>query len=465
MTRNSRLLDFSAIFFFAWAHATAQEVSPLQRLNDSLVSLSKRLTPAVVQVLSDGFQPVPGGAPLPLHAMERACGSGVVLSQDGYIITNAHVIEGSSRVQVQLSAAQTQEGRSKQTGTVTLPAEVVGRDKETDLALLKVKAAGLPFLELADSDTVKQGQLVFALGNPAGLESSITMGTVSAIARQLEPDDTVAYLQTDAPINPGNSGGPLIDVDGKVIGINTLIMSRSGGSEGLGFAVPSNLVRFVSDRLRKHGVVVRGDIGVEAQTITPALAAGLNLPVKSGVILADVVPDGAGSMARLRPGDIVLSLNGNAVVTAREFQLDLNQEELLSFVTLELLRNGERVSQRVRILERADTFERFSSLVRERQRLIDRLAVLGFDLDPKLLREMPVLTRRDNGVLVAGLALSPYGPSGDLLPGDVIFAVNRQTICTLEDLNHTLEPFAPGSTVILQVERGGKLRFLEIALK
>jgi S1-C subfamily serine protease len=155
MKRNSRLLDFSAAFLLALAHATAQDISPLQRLNDSLVSLSKKLTPSVVQVLSDGFQPVPGGAaPLPVHVMERACGSGVILSQDGYILTNAHVIEGSTRVQVQLSASQVQQGRSKQTGAVTLPAEVVGRDKETDLALLKVKAAGLPFLELADSDIV-----------------------------------------------------------------------------------------------------------------------------------------------------------------------------------------------------------------------------------------------------------------------------------------------------------------------
>jgi serine protease Do len=304
---------------------------------------------------------------------------------------------------------------------------------------------------------------VFALGNPAGLESSVTMGTISAIARQLEPDDLVAYLQTDAPINPGNSGGPLIDVDGKVVGINTFIMSRSGGSEGLGFAIPSNIVRFVSDRLRSQGVVVRGDMGVDAQTITPALAAGLSLPVKAGVILADVTPGGAASMAKLRPGDIVLSLNGKAVENARQFKLDVCQQELLSFVTLELLRNGERVSERVRILERIDILEHFSTLVHERQRLIERLAVLGFDLSQNLLREMPVSTRRDNGVLVAGLALSPYGPS-DLAPGDIIYAVNRQTICTLEDLEHALERFEPGSTVILQVERGGKFRYLEIAL-
>lgn len=460
---NRRLSILGLAIILASVPVLAQDMAPLRRLNDSLVDLSKKLTPSVVLVLSDGFQPMAGGAsPVTVKVLQRASGSGVILSQDGYIITNAHVVEGSNRVQVQLSPTHTQQGKSIiQRPGPRLPAVVVGRDKETDLALLKVEAKGLPLLELGDSDAVRQGQLVFAVGNPAGLESSITMGTISAVARQLDPEDTVVYLQTDAPINPGNSGGPLIDVDGKVIGINTMIVSRSGGSEGLGFAVPSNIVRFVSERLRKQGVVVRGDIGVQAQTITPALADGLELPVKSGVILVDVAPALGGAIAGLRPGDIVLALNGKPMENARQFQVNLYQQEFSSVVTLDLLRADKRISQRVVILERPDSFERLSLLVNERQHLVERLSILGFEINPERLKELPLSPRNDTGVLVVSLALSRSGPTGNLLPGDLIYSVNRQSISTLEDLNKALNGFEPGSTVILQLERGGKLRYVE----
>jgi serine protease Do len=461
MIRKSRLFEWVTALVFVWAQASGQEVIPLHQLNDSLVELSRKLTPAVVLVLSEGFQPVRSeAAPFPVRVLQTVTGSGVILSQDGYIITNAHVVEGSTRVKVQLSASYTQQGKSVlQRAGPRLPAVVVGRDKETDLALLKVEAADLPFLELADSDAVKQGELTFALGNPAGLESSITMGTISAMARQLDPDDPAIYLQTDAAINPGNSGGPLIDVDGNVIGINTFIVSRSGGSEGLGFAIPSNIVRFVSDRLRKQGFVLRGDLGVQAQTITPALAAGLDLPVNAGVILTDVTYNG--SAAKLRPGDIVLSVNGKPMENAREFQVNLYQQEPASTVTIEVIRNGERFSEEVRIRERQDGLERLALFVNEHQHLVERLAVLGFDLTPSLLREIPVSTRRDSGVLVVSLAMSRYSPTGDLLPGDIIYAVNRRAVSSLEDLNTILDGFEPGSTVILQLERDGRLRYVE----
>jgi serine protease Do len=458
MIRESRLFNMLVGFVLLAAPAAAQEANPLHRLNDSLVDLSRKLTPAVVQVISVSFQSAGEGTPA-VRALEKVSGSGVIVSQDGYIMTNAHVIEGARRVQVQLLACETEPGGSKT--SVTLTALVVGRDRETDLALLKVRADDLAFLEFADSDSVRQGQLVFALGNPAGLDSSITMGTISALARQLDPDDPIDYLQTDAPINPGNSGGPLVDVDGRVVGINTFIMSRSGGSEGLGFAIPSNIVRFVSDRLRKQGVVVRGDIGVQAQTITPALAAGLELPVKSGVILADVRPGGAGATAGLHPGDIVISVNGKHTANARQFQASLYGQESANVLTMELLRDGEKVFERVKIMERPDGFERLSLLVTARQRLIERLAVLGFELNPSVLREMPLSPRYEAGVLVVARTVSPYGPNAELMPGDIIYAVNRRAIATLDDLNKALDSFESGSTVILQLERAGRFRYVE----
>ena len=178
-------------------------------------------------------------------------------------------------------------------------------DDETDLAVLKIDEKGLPPLPLADSDTVRPGQIVLAFGSPLGLDSSVTMGVVSAVARQLEQDDPMIYIQTDASINPGNSGGPLVDADGRVVGINTLILTQSGGNEGLGFAAPSNIVRNVFEQVRDYGRVRRGEIGVRAQTITPALAEGLRLSRDWGVVLGDVYPDGPAAKAGLEVGDIV----------------------------------------------------------------------------------------------------------------------------------------------------------------
>ena len=169
----------------------------------------------------------------------------------------------------------------------------MGLDRETDIAVLKVEERGLPALELGDSESLRQGQLVMAFGSPLGLENSASLGVVSAVARQLKPDDPMIYVQTDASINPGNSGGPLVDAEGRMVGLNTMILSQSGGNEGIGFAAPSHIVRSVYEQLRASGLVRRGVIGVRAQTITPSLAAGLGLVFDRGVVLSDVTPDGA----------------------------------------------------------------------------------------------------------------------------------------------------------------------------
>jgi serine protease Do len=201
-----------------------------------------------------------------------------------------------------------------------LEATVVGMDRETDLAVIRVDRNDLTPLPLGDSDSLHQGQLVMAFGNPLGLENSVSMGVVSSVARQIKPDDTMIYIQTDAPINPGNSGGPLVDADGRVMGLNTFILSQSGGSEGLGFAIPSNIIRNVYQQIRQEGHVHRSEIGVYAQTITPQMAAGLQLSQDWGVLLSDVEPGGPGDIAGLQPGDIVLSLNGKTEANARQME-------------------------------------------------------------------------------------------------------------------------------------------------
>ena len=193
----------------------------------------------------------------------------------------------------------------------------------------------------------------------------MSMGVISAVARQLQPDDRVVFLQTDAPINPGNSGGALVDIEGRLVGINTMILTQSGGSEGLGFAVPSNIVRFVIDQMRRSGFVLRGEIGVEAQTVTPGLAAALGLSRDSGVILADVLPGGPADIAGLKIGDIVLSLNGKPMENARQFHVNLYRQEVGSTVTLRILRGDETLEKKVEVMARSNSLERFVSQVND----------------------------------------------------------------------------------------------------
>lgn len=445
----------------------SRNASSIRGLNESLIAIAEKLTPAVVTVFTEGYHPVaadPSGQAG--FGLRHGSGSGVIVTENGYIVTNAHVVAGTTRVYVQLSSNGSRSGGSivRAAGRV-LPARLVGLDAETDLALLKVEAPHLPFLPLGDSDAVRQGQLVVAIGSPAGLESSVTMGIVSAVARQLQTDDRVIYLQTDAPINPGNSGGALVDVDGNLIGINTMILSQTGGGNGLGFAVPSNIARFVVDQMCRTGFVLRGEIGVEAQSLTAGLAAALGLSLDSGVILADVFPGGPGDIAGLKTGDIVLALNDKPMENARQFHVNLYQQRVTSVVRLKIMRGGETLARDVVVLERSNSLERFATLVNDRQHLVPRLSILALPIDRSTAALLPGAPRRSYGVLVVRLAVTTNGPRGDLLPGDVIYEVNHQPVSNLNDLRAIVDKQDPGESVALQVERGGKLRYVEIHME
>src|SRR5215204_1450436 len=277
----------------AYAQRSAAQMATLGDLSRSLQDLSQKVSAGVVQIFVTGFAPPdeddPQGAAQPVF--ERSSGSGVIVDPDGYIVTNAHVVENATRIEVELPFAATggDPGRSilGRRGR-TVGAQIVSIDHETDLAVVKVEAKALPAVGFGDSDALKPGQLVLAFGSPLGLDASVTLGIVSAVARQLTPEDPMIYIQTDAPINPGNSGGALIDTDGHLVGINTLIYSQSGGSEGIGFAAPSNIVRNVFQQIRKTGRVRRGEIGMATQTITSILAEALGLTIDAGVIVSDV---------------------------------------------------------------------------------------------------------------------------------------------------------------------------------
>jgi serine protease Do len=326
----------------------SSRIAALAQLSESLEAVSAHVSPAVVEIWVSALGTVGPSGSLPTLGQQERRGSGFVLASDGYVVTNAHVVQGARQVSVVLTrpAAPDVPGRSivKPIGR-RVAATIVGVDEETDLAVLRVDADSLPVLALADSDSLRPGNIVLAFGSPLGLESSVTMGVVSAVGRQLADDHPMVYIQTDTPINPGNSGGPLVDVHGRVVGISTLIFSRSGGSEGIGFAAPSNIVRTVYEQLRRGGRVSRGVIGVEAQTITPEIAAGLRLPQNWGVVLADVYPRSPAATAGLLPGDVIAALDGKPMENARQFDVNV-YGRTGEVITLDVRRGLERRGSR-----------------------------------------------------------------------------------------------------------------------
>ena len=435
----------------------------LDQISDTFEDLAVRISPAIVQIQASGYAVGQGlVSSRELVSQQRSRGSGVILSADGYIITNAHVVTDAHRVRVLIPQATDDTQSVLGARGRLVGAQIVGIDAETDLAVLKIQETALPFLALGDSDLIRPGQIVLAFGSPLGLENSVTMGVVSAVARQLQPEDPMIYIQTDASINPGNSGGPLVDSEGHVVGINTLIISQSGGYEGLGFAAPSNIVKNVYDQIRATGRVHRGEIGVSAQTITPLMARGLGLPQDWGVILSDVYPTGPAATAGLEPGDIVLTMGGKTMENGRQLRVNVYQRRVDERVDIEILRGTEKRTVSVKVGARRQHPDRFANMVRPDENLVLQLGILGIDLDPDLAKMFAVL-RRSRGVIVAARAVdaTPWDGEG-LLPGDVIYSVNRLDVASLAELKGAIARYYPGDPIVLQVERQGVLRYVTL---
>ena len=450
------------------AAARGQAVGPrtpgLGDLSRSLQDLAERVSPCVVQIFVTGYAPpdeedrAATGDPV----LERTTGSGVIVDPDGYVVTNAHVVENATRLEVELPLRATggADGRSilKRRGR-TVGAQVVAIDHETDIAVVKVDARALPALPFGDSDALRPGQIVLAFGSPLGLESSVTMGVVSAVARQLTPEDPMIYIQTDAPINPGNSGGALVDTEGRLVGVNTMIYSQSGGSEGIGFAAPSNIVKNVFTQIRKNGRVRRAEIGVNVQTVTPLMAEALGLETEAGVILSDVAADGPGGKAGLQPGDLVLTLDGKRMENGRQFRINVYTRSVGEQVTLEIQRGERRMTVRVPVVERAKDAGSLAEMVTP-ENAIRELGVLGLDLSPPIAQLLPDL-RRAKGVVVATVsARTPYSQQGGLEVGDVIYALNNRTVTSVSELKSALAALGPESPAVLLIERESTLMYL-----
>jgi serine protease Do len=386
----------------------------------------------------------------------------VIVSPDGYIVTNSHVVANAGRIQVLLPQAMGPDQRHLsvlKTNGKLVNARVVGQDRETDIAVLKIdEAVALPYLTFGDSERLKEGQLVFAFGSPLGLDNSVTMGIISAKARQVKPDDPMVYIQTDAAINPGNSGGPLVDADGHIVGINTFIFTNSGGSEGIGFASPSNIVKAVFEQIRQDGRVRRGQIGVLAQTISPLLGQALQLERDTGVVIEDVTPGSSAEAAGLKVGDVVLSLNGKLVENARQLGVNIYQNAGKT-IELDVLRGKVPMKIAVAVLERPKDPDRLLAHLQGEKSRLRRLGILVVDLDEKVIPLYPAL-REYTGVAVAGIFSDLSVDSNRLQPGDVIHRLNQEPVLNLEGLRKLLEEGKHGQVVALQVERAGQMQFV-----
>jgi serine protease Do len=437
-------------------------VDSLEQVSASMELLSKRVSPSVVQIFSTGYRldADPERNNTSSFSRRTVSGSGIIIASDGWIVTNAHVVQGSRSIRVRfhqeddLSASQNVRSRH-----VLLEAKLILADRDTDLAFLKIDATGLPTLELSDSSDLKQGQLVLAFGSPLGLDNSVSMGVVSSVARQLDSDSPTIYIQTDAAINPGNSGGPLVDAAGHVVGVNTLILTESGGNEGIGLAIPSNVIRSVYNQVRNEGHVHHHGIGIAARNITPALASGLGLSREQGVLIEDVMPQGPAQRAGLMPGDILLSVSRKPVQNIRQLALSLYSYAVGENAKLEIERGKQTISYEVPVVEKQDVQGRLADLVTKEQDKIPELGILALPLDDRLLSMLPPLRNQFGVVVAAKESEGAYLGDGPL-PGDVIYSVNGTPVGSVDSLRLVLDDRKLDDVLVLQIERLGSLHYI-----
>jgi serine protease Do len=442
--------------------------NPLARMNESIDALTRKVWPSVVQILvtSYGAREESGGRTDTnvVVGRQRSSGSGFVIDPDGYIMTNAHVVSGAQRVQIVLppdnadgTLATALSGK-----TQLIPARIVGVTTELDLAVLKVEGIKLPALPLATYSQVRQGETVFAFGSPIGLRNTVTHGLVSAVARQVDPDSPLIYVQTDAPINPGNSGGPLVNIRGEVVGVNTFIVSQSGGNDGLGFAIPSATARTVFRQLKQYGLVRRQEIGMSIQTITQTMAQGLGLPRDYGVIVSDVWPNGPAEAAGLKVGDILVSVDGQPADNLPSVNYQFRLRDTPEKVKLVVLRDGVQQGLSIAAVEDRSEFDAVSAQADPEKSLVSELGILGVEIDSRIAAAASGL-RDPYGIIVVARAAGATSEV-PLQPRDIIRMVNNKKMSTLEELRQTMRSIKPGVSVTLQIQREGRLMYVPFTL-
>ncbi|HET8818638.1 MAG TPA: DegQ family serine endoprotease [Xanthomonadaceae bacterium] len=475
--RNLFLVVLVAITAAALGHALAQTrpaATPPPQLVTGLPDFSKlveKVGPAVVSIEATGVGrtssgvngPLPQGVPelfrhffgpgapmpQPPSAPDTVSqGSGFIVSEDGYVLTNHHVVDGASDIVVQLS------DRREYT------AELVGSDPPSDVALLKIDAEGLPALRVGDSGALRPGQWVVAIGSPFGLDHSVTAGIVSAVGRSnpYANQQYVPFIQTDVAINRGNSGGPLLDTRGQVVGINSQIFSNSGGYMGVSFAIPIDMVMNVVAQLKDTGTVSRGQIGVSLQEIDQAMVREWNLPDGRGALVTRVFPGTPADQAGLRPGDVIRSFNGTRVDASSDLPPLVGTLPPGTEVTLSLLRDGTEREVSLELGKLGDILAGAAPTTAPVPADLNPLGIRGRNLDPEARRDLGLAP--DEGVAIAGV--DGAAARAGLRPGDVVLSVGREPVGTVSELDARLAGVPADSTVMLLVRRGGSTQFIAV---
>jgi serine protease Do len=380
------------------------------------------------------------GMPMPRGVPAKGMGSGFIVDSDGSILTNAHVVDGASEVTVKLT--DTREFRAK----------VTGLDKQSDLAVLKINATGLPTVKLGSAADVKVGEWVVAIGSPFGFENSVTSGIVSAKSRALPDENYVPFIQTDVAVNPGNSGGPLFNMKGEVIGINSQIYSHTGGYQGLSFAIPIDMAIKVKDQLQRHGKVSRGRLGISIQEVNQKLADSFGLPHARGALVSSVDDDGPAGKAGLKPGDVILKLNGDEIAQYSELPLRVADLKPGSRASVEVWRNGSPRTIGLTVGELAQT---------------NALAASGSDQDGGRLgvAVRPLSREERRSVGSSGLVVEDVSGAAEragILPGDVLLSVNNTPIRSIQQLRAVVAK--AGKSLALLVQRDNAKIFVPVDL-
>lgn len=445
------------------AESGARSVAAPSTLPD-FVSLAKKLGPAVVNISTTQVRRTveqgPGsfesddpfsqfwerffGGQGPRRGPQRqsGLGSGFVIDRDGTILTNYHVVDGAQKIVVKIS-----DGRS-------FDAKVLGKDQKTDIAIIKINTGqDLPAATLGDSDRLEVGEWVMAIGNPFGLDHTVTSGIVSAKGRHIGAGPYEDFIQTDASINPGNSGGPLINLRGEVVGINTAIFSQSGGNIGIGFAIPTNLVKELLPNLKDNGKVVRGYLGVTIQKVTPDIAESLGMKQSSGALVADVAKAGPAERAGIKTGDVILEFNGKQIKDSGELPLQAARTVPGKQAQLKILRNGKELSLPLTVSE-----------LKEREVVAAaESGDLGLAVQPVTASMAAELgLERAEGLVIT--SIKPDSPADDagLQRGDVITEINRRPVRNLSDYERAVEKTEKGKSVLFLVRRGEGSLFLAL---
>ncbi len=433
-----------------------------ETLLPSLSPVLKRVSPAVVNIATTApaeanplfsdpffrrFFDIPQ---MPMQRETHAVGSGVIIDADkGYVITNAHVVEKARRIKVVLSDRR------------ELTAEVVGTDSETDIAVLKVPAENLTELELEGDTTVGVGDFVIAIGNPFGLGQTATLGIVSAVGRTgLGIEGYEDFIQTDASINPGNSGGALVNMEGELVGINTAILSRSGGNIGIGFAIPARMAHQVASQLIEHGEVRRGQLGVSIQNLTPDLAKAMGLEQMTGAVVARVVPGSPAEKAGIESGDVIVSVNDRPIRTSAELRNTIGLMQPGTEVEIGLVRDKDRKTVSARLQSRSPRDESRRGQGSGTGEDRGEASLAGVQLAP-LPPDHPLATEVEGGVLVIDVSRDSEAAEDGLRPGDVIVSVNRKPVKSPGDVRDAARASRKGP-ILLNIRRGEGALFIAV---